>query len=361
MNFIFNLIGAEMSKDLIVKANDVVRASYHLSVNEQRLVLSALAQLPKGENIAENRMYFVKAENFIELGVHPKTAYRELKQAVERLYNRSIIIHSNGIEIKTRWVQFVVRLTKEWIIKNKNLFEKAGHIFDIPAFQDDIFDVDVFPEDYVVVGVQFAEPILPFLVNLKDNFTSYLKQDIAGLSGAYSIRIYELIMQFKSSMYVKLTLKELRNILELGDKYPLTADLKRWVIDLAINEISEKSPITANYKLIKTGKKFTHLEIRSKYKKNEESPRQLQRDPNTIDWVNGATDNENKLKLLTQKQADYFSSKLANDSSFGSKYAGSGESMQAFTSRISNELQRDISKVTLYMPHLIAHDYGKTI
>ena len=264
----------KMSNDLIVKANDVVRASYHLSVNEQRLVLSALAQLPKGENVVANRMYFVNANNFIELGVHPKTAYRELKQAVERLYNRSIVIHSDGIEIKTRWVQFVVRLTKDWMINNKKLFDKAGHVFNIPEFQDGVFDLDIFPDDYVLVGVQFAEPILPFLINLKNNFTSYLKQDIAGLSSAYSIRIYELIMQFKSSMYVKISLKELRDILELGDKYPLASDLKRWVIEIAINEINEKSPITANYNLVKTGKKFTHLEIRSKYKKEKKLEKQ---------------------------------------------------------------------------------------
>ena len=58
-------------------------------------------------------------------------------------------------------------------------------------------------------------------------------------------------------------------MLDLNDKYPLTADLKRRVIDTAIDELNEKSPITIKYKLLKTGRKFTHLELKFKSKDDE--------------------------------------------------------------------------------------------
>lgn len=61
---------------------------------------------------------------------------------------------------------------------------------------------------------------------------------------------------------------------------------------------------------------------------------------------------------MTQKQADYFASKIANDSGFGSKYARNGEEMKGFISRISNELQNDVGKVTVYMPYLLAQGYA---
>ena len=38
-----------MSNDLIVMDNSIVKASYNLSVSEQRLLLSALAQIPKNK------------------------------------------------------------------------------------------------------------------------------------------------------------------------------------------------------------------------------------------------------------------------------------------------------------------------
>ena len=110
-----------------------------------------------------------------------------------------------------------------------------------------------------MAAIRFSKSVLPFISNLSSNFTQYFLQDIAGVSSGYSVRFYELMMQFKSTGYRKIRLDDLRNMLDLNNKYPLTADLKRWVIDTAIDELNEKSPITIKYKLLKTGRKFTHI------------------------------------------------------------------------------------------------------
>ena len=128
---------------------------------------------------------------------------------------------------------------------------------------------------------------------------------------------------------------------------------------MAVKQINDNTDITVKYEQHKKGRNVIGFTFIFRYKPQaEKSTKQQERDPNTIDWVNGTTDNESKL--LTQKQADYFASKLANDSGFGGKFGGSGESMQAFVNRISSELQRDISKVAVYMPYLLAQGYGKT-
>ena len=75
-----------MSNDLIVKSNVVITASYHLTANEQRLILSAISQIPKGVEVQDEEVYTVEVSDFIEMGVHPKTAYREMREAAERLY-----------------------------------------------------------------------------------------------------------------------------------------------------------------------------------------------------------------------------------------------------------------------------------
>ena len=38
------------------------------------------------------------------------------------------------------------------------------------------------------------------------------------------------------------------------------------MIDTAVDELNEKSPITVSYNLLKTGRKFTHLELKFKPK-----------------------------------------------------------------------------------------------
>lgn len=66
------------------------------------------------------------------------------------------------------------------------------------------------------------------------------------------------------------------------------------------------------------------------------------------------------VKLLSTKQADFFASKLANNQNFSSKFAKMGEDMQPFIDRISDELQRDIKQVTVYMPYLLKLGFKKS-
>lgn len=261
--------------ELVVKSNEVVNASYHLTLNEQRLILSAVALIPKNQEVSAQVIYFVNAQHFVELGVHPKTAYRELKEATSRLYERSINIKMPKGLLKTRWVKQVFIASKEEGETNNN--------------------------DTLMVGVKFVEEIIPFLSNLSKNFTEYQLKDISGFSSSYSIRFYEMIMQFKSTGYRIMTITELKKLLDLGKSYTLVADLKRRVIDVAVKEINEKSPYIIRYNFKKTGRKITHLELKFELKDKGKSididrtnKNTTVRDPNTIDWVNGQTDNETK-------------------------------------------------------------------
>ncbi|TGP43542.1 RepB family plasmid replication initiator protein [bacterium M00.F.Ca.ET.230.01.1.1] len=333
-----------MSKDLVVKANALIEAGYQLTTNEQRLILSAIACIPKGEPIDPNVGYCVSKRNFVNLGVNPKTANREIREACDRLFSRYVTIKTEQGEFKTRWVQDIMKYDKDWAEYNREFFiETIGE--------------DPDEDDCILAAITFSRSVIPYLTELKSNFTQYMLSDVKGFSSAYSFRIFEFMMQFKATGFIKIGLKEFRQRLDLGDKYPATKDLRVYVIDTAIKEINEKSPYTAKYDLLKTGRKITHLELRFK-PKAKAIEHKIERDPDTIDWVNGVTDKE--IKLLSQKQADYFASKIANNTNFGSKFARIGEDPQPFISRISNELQRDISKVASYMPYLISEGYSPT-
>jgi len=333
-----------MSKDLVVKANALIEAGYQLTTNEQRLILSAIACIPKGEPIDPNVGYCVSKRNFVNLGVNPKTANREIREACDRLFSRYVTIKTEQGEFKTRWVQDIMKYDKDWAEYNREFFiETIGE--------------DPDEDDCILAAITFSRSVIPYLTELKSNFTQYMLSDVKGFSSAYSFRIFEFMMQFKATGFIKIGLKEFRQRLDLGDKYPATKDLRVYVIDTAIKEINEKSPYTAKYDLLKTGRKITHLELRFK-PKAKAIEHKIERDPDTIDWVNGATDKE--IKLLSQKQADYFASKLANNTNFGSKFARIGEDSKPFISRISKELQRDISKVSSYMPYLISEGYSPT-
>ena len=113
----------------------------------------------------------------------------------------------------------------------------------------------------------------------------------------------------------------------LEDKYAANKDLKKYVIDTAVDEINKKSPYYVTYEMTKTGRKFTHLELKFKLKDNSKVVQN--RDPNTIDWINGKADSDSarvpswhtkglsdgqikKISCNVQEFVDANSSKVSN-------------------------------------------------
>lgn len=226
-----------IKNNLIVKSNQVIEASYTLTTIEQRLILSAIAQVPKGEQISDDVLYPLTAKNLVKLGGDEKASHKEFKDAVNRLYERSIILRDGDESDSFRWIQ-----------EKKFNGTKIAHI-------------------------RFSKPILPFLSNLKAEFTKYLESDIVGMSSPYSIRFYELIMQYRSIGQREISLEDLRWMFQLQNKYPVWADLKKRVIDQATKEINEYSPYHLTIEPQRTGRKITSIVLKFKEKKFLNAPK----------------------------------------------------------------------------------------
>lgn len=332
-----------MSNDLIVMDNAVINAAYELSVNEQRLILSAMAQIPKGEPVDAKRSYCVTRDDFVRLGVHPDTVAREIRNASKDLMKKSLFIDTEVGELEFHWLSEVLRYDKnaEEKLKAKypNPEDYSKYIQMLRAYNlmDSLMPSD---DDNVVVRLVFNERIVPFLSELRKNFTQFNIEDVAGFSSSYSMRIYQAMMQFKSTGYRKIKLTDLRYMLALGDKYEATKDLKVRVIDTAVNEINEKSPYKVTYKMLKTGRKFTHLELNFKKKKTEvDADRNVQRDVNTADMftVDGLSDKQlGRIARNQQFIADY--------NHLVSSTSPAGQNSQAWEFEMINRLKRDPSQ-----------------
>lgn len=267
-----------MTNNLIVKSNKVVEAGYELSTNEQRLVLLGISKMPKEQDIDVRTGYEITAQEFAEAyNIHPKTAYRELKEASNKLYERSINIRTEEQTLKVRWASMIIT--------------------DNPYFSDVMSD-----EDWKRVVIFFSPQIVPYLANLKANFTQYLCSDISNVSGAYTIRFYEFICQYRTVKKREITIKDLRFMLNIGDKYPLFFDFKKRVIEPSIKEINEKTPMQVSYDLVKKGK--TVVSILFKFK---EKPKQAQISSETLKSDQAR---QEPLKPLTEPQIAKYSSIL---------------------------------------------------
>ena len=290
-------------KELVVKSNQVIEASYRLTVIEQKVLLSAIAKIPKQVAVTDNEIYTVSISDLQNIGSHEKTAYRELKQAVERLYDRSINFVDGSVS-KIRWVQRID-----------------------------------FNDSKSEIAIRFSKDILPYISNVKANFTQYLLSDVATMKSAYSFRLYELLAQYKSIGHRLIGIDDLRIMLDIGKRYKTTGNLIVWVIEPSIHEINDLTNLIITVLPKKTGRKYTHLEFTIKQKAKTTTEHHTQRDDTTGD-----------LFSISDKQIAVFSKKLAELPELGNM-ARRGDSVEQFADMIAHQL-RNPSLQVKYIEHL---------
>ncbi len=293
-----------MSNEIVVVDNSLVTSAYHLTLNEQRLILCALKKIEPMVEMGENQVFYISRDDFIELGVNPDIVSQEIRQATRDLMKKSVTVKTPLGTLEMPWLSEVLRF-------DKNAEQKLRELYPNPDDYDDYIRalrlhnlIDSFThraDENIVARVVFHQKILPLLSNLKKNFTQFSIQDVAEFKSTYAHRIYQLMMQYKSTGYVKITIDDLKFMLMLGLKYALFADFKKRVLDVAIDEINGKSPYNVQYELIKKGRKFVAIELKFAPKVKEKPLSEPTRDQKTIDIFDNLTDQEQDI--IAQKNA----------------------------------------------------------
>ena len=105
---------------------------------------------------------------------------------------------------------------------------------------------------------EISGQLKPFLMELKKNFTSFDLENIPRLSSGYSIRLYELLCQYKP--LGKRTFHDLDQLqLMIGSAYDKYSHFKARVLEPTRKDITKNTNITFEYEELKTGKKVTSL------------------------------------------------------------------------------------------------------
>lgn len=340
-----------MSKDLVVMDNNLIRASYKLTVNEIRLILVALSQMPKGdEPINPKQAYYISKDDFVQLGVQPNNVAREIRDACSDLLSRVVTIKTPIGDLGTHWVHNILHFKTEVFERLKREYPDAKNDeeFINTLRMHNLLDslpVIANSDDNIIARIVFHEDMIPYISQLKKEFTKLNLRDVIGFGSFYSYRIYMMMMQFKETGFCKIHLNDLRTALDLEDKYPLAADFKRWVIDTAVDEINEKSPYTVKSEVVKTGRKFTHLELKFKLKKTEKEI--VYRDPKTVDWVGDVSDDE--IRGMTPSQAIRYADQLYQIHEIVGRWDGGYLDVKA---KLIQRLQQP-QYVRKYMHHLL--------
>ncbi|MGR6845176.1 replication initiation protein RepM, partial [Acinetobacter baumannii] len=187
---------------------------------------------------------------------------------------------------------------------------------------------------------------------LEEQFTSYELKQISGLTTAYAVRLYELLIAWRSTGKTPvIELSDFRQKLGvLETEYSRMHDFKKRVLDPAIKNVNEHTDITIKVEQHKTGRSITGFSFKFKQKQQPkiEKPIDPKRDPNTPDF----------FIRMTDAQRHLFGNKLAHDARVQSEYShliGTG-SYEDFAKLLADMLAEE-QHFKMFYPLLVEHGY----
>jgi plasmid replication initiation protein len=233
---------------LISKDNRLIEAAYKLTLDEQRLIVATLAQMDTHPNKPafrpETPVEITASEIQDLLPVSADGAYKLLQAAAERLYERSVVIDfpdSNPnpddpdlTRTRTRWVSAIDYLPARGSVR---LF--------------------------------LAPKIIPYINQLSGAYTSYRVQNVAQMTSVYAIRLYELLVQWQMTGEREVSIEWLKKQFMVPDNYSRIFDLKKRVIQPAVDQINTHSNLWVKYSQRKSGREVVAFQFQFGMKANE--------------------------------------------------------------------------------------------
>jgi plasmid replication initiation protein len=219
-------------RDLVVKSNALIEASYRMTLVEQQLVLFAICAGREQEKmLTKSSLIPIYALDFAkQFNINHKTVYEQLKEAANTLFNRLIFVHDTHPKSgkprtrKIRWVSEVA-----------------------------------YTDGDGLVEFQFNERLIPYITRLEAKYTRYELGNVARMTSIHAIRIYELLSQYLTIGARRFELLKLKGMLGVKNEYSEISDFKKRVLDVAVAQINEHSDLKISYTQEKSGRVVTAI------------------------------------------------------------------------------------------------------
>ncbi|MCC4414869.1 RepB family plasmid replication initiator protein [Limosilactobacillus reuteri] len=239
----------KLDNRIVSEHNDLIRSTANMTSLSLKLFEIAVSAMDSREKQPSHEVRINKEQIYNALGIKGTSKNQQLSKALNTLRK------SSNFEITT---------------------EQNGEIHDIgitPVYYAD----NNYSSNYAVI--RFAPEILPFITDLKKNFTQYQLNDILHLKNKYAVSMYRwFTMNYRQYEYYansgkrredqiekyanpEITLEELRKLTGTEKKYSAFYDVRRYIIDPICNEITKHTKYNVTYDRIKGGRKIVAIKF----------------------------------------------------------------------------------------------------
>ena len=234
----------EGSRDIadnnVTKSHALSRAYYRFSLVEKRIMEGLISKLHPLRADNNTSLIELQASEYAKaFSVSKEAAYRDLQRAAFSLMRTVIRAEeNNGV---SEIVEFTL-MTQARYRKTEGL-----------------------------IKCKFNPDILPHLLGLREKFSSYPLKKVVDFQSSYTWRFYEILVSWArpknqtngrfAGWIKKQSVDELREMLGVPESYKWNMFETR-VLQVATQELKEKSEIIVFIEKIKTSRKITHLNIK---------------------------------------------------------------------------------------------------
>jgi plasmid replication initiation protein len=224
----------------VTMSNALTRAGQGLSLSEKRIVMLAVSKLDSmkilrpGDVLASVKI--TAAEYAETYGLDPSSgvAYEALQDAAKALYNRSITFFEPAHKRGGRALK-PIRTDMRWVGRCQ------------------------YHEGEGWVQLAWWPELVPSLVGLRKQFTTYQLQQASALRSVYSWRLLELLTRFKSTGKAEYTIEDFKASMDAPASLSDFGQVKRRIIDPAVKELTQKDGWLIQWEPIKAGRKVKSL------------------------------------------------------------------------------------------------------
>lgn len=237
----------ELSKRKVVEHNSLITSIAKMDKTPLKMFELAVSCIDTEEPPKDHTVYLSKEELFAFFKVSDNDKHSRFKQAVEKMQKQAFF------QIK----------------------EEAGKGFKFR---------NIVPIPYVEwtdyhdeVKIEFHREIMPYLINLKQNFTQHALSDIAELNSKYSIILYRWLSmnynQYEHYSYKggrreeqveayrnpSISIRELREITDTISEYQRFDRFESYILKNSLKEINAHTSFNVTYEKIKAGRSIDSI------------------------------------------------------------------------------------------------------
>ena len=172
------IITKPTEKALVTRHNHLIEARYRLTLQEQRILLWLFSEIgPEDKDFKRYRVRIADLAELVGISAAGGRLYREIIEVTGRLRKREIDLEDIGRNVTTQ-ATWIASAEYHW---NEGLVE-----------------------------ICLAPALMPYLLDLKRNFTTVALKYAIGMKSAYAIRLYELLKQYQTIGSRVVTIADLR-------------------------------------------------------------------------------------------------------------------------------------------------------